>query len=128
MYWKNFIQCLYHAGVSPNRVLINPLATSPRRKPGSRRPQKISLPAQAPDPDPRLAEMMKRTVQELFQQPAKQPRTGCIEVSHDWRKAISFPAPRWLTIGLCIMLVVLAFNMIGDGLRDALDPRLRGTL
>jgi peptide/nickel transport system permease protein len=30
--------------------------------------------------------------------------------------------------GLCVMLVVLAFNMIGDGLRDALDPRLRGTL
>jgi ABC-type dipeptide/oligopeptide/nickel transport system permease subunit len=30
--------------------------------------------------------------------------------------------------GLCILLVVLAFNMVGDGLRDALDPRLRGTL
>ncbi len=30
--------------------------------------------------------------------------------------------------GLAIMLVVFAFNMIGDGLCDALDPRLRGTL
>jgi len=30
--------------------------------------------------------------------------------------------------GIAIMLVVFAFNMIGDGLRDALDPRLRGTL
>jgi len=30
--------------------------------------------------------------------------------------------------GMCILLVVLAFNMVGDGLRDALDPRLRGTL
>jgi ABC-type dipeptide/oligopeptide/nickel transport system permease subunit len=30
--------------------------------------------------------------------------------------------------GLCVMLVVLAFNIVGDGLRDALDPRLRGTL
>lgn len=30
--------------------------------------------------------------------------------------------------GVAIMLVVFAFNMIGDGLRDALDPRLRGTL
>jgi len=30
--------------------------------------------------------------------------------------------------GLAIMLVVFAFNMVGDGLRDALDPRLRGTL
>jgi ABC-type dipeptide/oligopeptide/nickel transport system permease subunit len=26
--------------------------------------------------------------------------------------------------GLAIMLTVLAFNLLGDGLRDALDPRL----
>jgi peptide/nickel transport system permease protein len=30
--------------------------------------------------------------------------------------------------GIAIMLVVFAFNMVGDGLRDALDPRLRGKL
>jgi peptide/nickel transport system permease protein len=30
--------------------------------------------------------------------------------------------------GLSIMVVVLAFNLVGDGLRDALDPRLRGIL
>jgi len=30
--------------------------------------------------------------------------------------------------GLAIMLVVFAFFMVGDGLRDALDPRLRGLL
>jgi peptide/nickel transport system permease protein len=30
--------------------------------------------------------------------------------------------------GLAIMLVVFAFNMVGDGLRDALDPRMRGLL
>lgn len=30
--------------------------------------------------------------------------------------------------GLAIMLVVFAFNIVGDGLRDALDPRLRGKL
>jgi peptide/nickel transport system permease protein len=30
--------------------------------------------------------------------------------------------------GVAIMIVVFAFNMVGDGLRDALDPRLRGTL
>jgi ABC-type dipeptide/oligopeptide/nickel transport system permease subunit len=29
--------------------------------------------------------------------------------------------------GLAIMLTVLAFNLLGDGLRDALDPRLRGS-
>ena len=28
--------------------------------------------------------------------------------------------------GAAIMLVVFSFNMVGDGLRDALDPRLRG--
>ena len=30
--------------------------------------------------------------------------------------------------GVAIMLVVFAFNMVEDGLRDALDPRLRGIL
>ncbi|MBN1190845.1 MAG: ABC transporter permease [Dehalococcoidales bacterium] len=30
--------------------------------------------------------------------------------------------------GAAIMLVVFAFNVVGDALRDALDPRLRGTL
>jgi peptide/nickel transport system permease protein len=30
--------------------------------------------------------------------------------------------------GVAVMLVVLAFNMVGDGLRDALDPRLRGII
>jgi peptide/nickel transport system permease protein len=33
-----------------------------------------------------------------------------------------------LAPGVAIMLVVFAFNMVGDGLRDALDPRLRGIL
>jgi peptide/nickel transport system permease protein len=30
--------------------------------------------------------------------------------------------------GLAIMIVVFAYNMVGDGLRDALDPKLRGIL
>jgi peptide/nickel transport system permease protein len=30
--------------------------------------------------------------------------------------------------GIAIMLVVFSFNMVGDGLRDVLDPRLRGTI
>lgn len=35
----------------------------------------------------------------------------------------------WLALapGMCIMLVVLAFNLLGDTIRDVLDPRLRGT-
>ena len=34
----------------------------------------------------------------------------------------------WLSLfpGIAILLAVAAFNLIGDGLRDALDPRLRG--
>lgn len=34
----------------------------------------------------------------------------------------------WLSLfpGLAILFTVAAFNLIGDGLRDALDPRLRG--
>ena len=34
----------------------------------------------------------------------------------------------WLTVfpGLAILLTVLAFNLFGEGLRDALDPRLKG--
>jgi peptide/nickel transport system permease protein len=33
----------------------------------------------------------------------------------------------WLILapGLCIVLTVLSLQMVGDGLRDALDPRLR---
>jgi ABC-type dipeptide/oligopeptide/nickel transport system permease subunit len=30
--------------------------------------------------------------------------------------------------GLAIFLLVLAFNFIGDSLRDILDPRLRGVV
>jgi len=38
--------------------------------------------------------------------------------------------PWWLVLfpGAAITLTVLAFNLLGDGVRDALDPRLRGAL
>ncbi|HXN58794.1 MAG TPA: ABC transporter permease, partial [Candidatus Angelobacter sp.] len=50
----------------------------------------------------------------------------------DWGKMVSdgqaflLVAP-WLVIfpGLMILFTVLAFNLVGDGLRDALDPRQR---
>jgi ABC-type dipeptide/oligopeptide/nickel transport system permease subunit len=36
-----------------------------------------------------------------------------------------FNAPHLVFLpGLAIMITVLSFNLIGDGLRDALDPRL----
>ncbi|MDE6302400.1 MAG: ABC transporter permease, partial [Clostridia bacterium] len=31
----------------------------------------------------------------------------------------------WITPGICIVLAVLAFNFVGDGLRDAFDPKAR---
>lgn len=35
-------------------------------------------------------------------------------------------APWLVTLpGLCILIVVLAFNVLGDGLRDALDPKMK---
>jgi peptide/nickel transport system permease protein len=38
--------------------------------------------------------------------------------------------PWWLVLfpGAAITLTVLAFNLLGDGIRDALDPRLRGSV
>ena len=38
-------------------------------------------------------------------------------------------AQPWILLGpsVCVGLVVMAFTFVGDGLRDALDPRMRGT-
>ena len=44
--------------------------------------------------------------------------------------AASMLIPKWHLVvfpGLAIVIAALAFNQFGDGLRDALDPRLRGT-
>jgi peptide/nickel transport system permease protein len=37
----------------------------------------------------------------------------------------SFHLARWPSVA--ILILVLAFNLIGDGVRDAIDPRLRTT-
>ncbi len=42
--------------------------------------------------------------------------TKDLMISHPW--VMAFP-------GLCILITVLAINLMGDGLRDAFDPRLR---
>jgi len=45
--------------------------------------------------------------------------------------AASALIPKWHLVvfpGVAIVIAVLAFNQFGDGLRDALDPRLRGTM
>ena len=36
----------------------------------------------------------------------------------DFWPVVTFP-------GVMIMITVISFNMLGDGLRDALDPRLK---
>jgi peptide/nickel transport system permease protein len=48
-------------------------------------------------------------------------------VSDGYKYILSNPLISFVP-GIAIMGVVFAFNMVGDGLRDALDPRLRGTL
>ena len=31
----------------------------------------------------------------------------------------------WVPVGLLICLTVVAFNFVGDGLRDAFDPKMK---
>ena len=31
----------------------------------------------------------------------------------------------WIPVGLLICLTVIAFNFVGDGLRDAFDPKMK---
>jgi peptide/nickel transport system permease protein len=55
--------------------------------------------------------------------------------SPSWGKLVAEPfsstlsPPWWLVVvpGATIAIVVLAFNLLGDGLRDELDPRMRGS-
>ena len=57
--------------------------------------------------------------------PAGQPSWG--NILSEGRHVIR-GAP-WITIfpGIAVMFTVLSLNLLGDGLRDLLDPRLRGT-
>ena len=48
-------------------------------------------------------------------------------VSEGYKYIITNPLVALLP-GLCVMLIVVAFNVVGDALRDAIDPRLRGKL
>jgi len=45
----------------------------------------------------------------------------------DGQSAINSQPYLLLAPALCVALVVMAFTFLGDGLRDALDPRMRGT-
>lgn len=48
-------------------------------------------------------------------------------VNEGYLYLISYPLLSFVP-GLAIMLVMFAFNMVEDSLRDAIDPRLRGTI
>lgn len=57
---------------------------------------------------------------------------GAVPPTPEWGSMISdslkyFTTAPWLIFfpGLAVMLTVLAFNLLGDGFRDALDPQLR---
>ncbi len=59
---------------------------------------------------------------------------GAQPPSHEWGFMVSEGADHiltqwwWSTFpGLAICMLVVGFNLVGDFLRDALDPRLRGT-
>jgi peptide/nickel transport system permease protein len=57
-----------------------------------------------------------------------QPPTASWGLMVSTGRDVLLVAPHVATVpGLAIMVAVLAFNLVGDGLRDALDPRLRGT-
>jgi len=58
-----------------------------------------------------------------FGVPVPHPEWGAmISTGRDYARS----APYLMTFpGLFIMLIVLAFNLLGDGLRDALDPKLK---
>jgi ABC-type dipeptide/oligopeptide/nickel transport system permease subunit len=57
-----------------------------------------------------------------------QPPTASWGLMVSTGRDVLLVAPHVATVpGLAIMLAVLAFNLVGDGLRDALDPRLRGS-
>ncbi len=51
------------------------------------------------------------------------PEWGCMAA--DARNVMRDHGALALYPGVCIMIIVLAFNLLGDGLRDALDPRLK---
>jgi peptide/nickel transport system permease protein len=55
-----------------------------------------------------------------------QPPTASWGLMVSTGRDVLLVAPHVATMpGLAIMVAVLAFNLVGDGLRDALDPRLR---
>lgn len=55
------------------------------------------------------------------------PTAAWGSMAYDGYKYLMMEPLLSLAPGFAIMILVFAFNMVGDGLRDALDPKLRGT-
>ncbi|MBR2329771.1 MAG: ABC transporter permease, partial [Clostridia bacterium] len=49
---------------------------------------------------------------------------GMIQYATDDRYLTGYPN-FWVPPGICITLAILAFNFVGDGLRDAFDPKMK---
>ena len=56
---------------------------------------------------------------------AQPPAASWGVMLNDGRQALELAPHLAIFPGLAIMLAVLGFNLLGDGLRDVLDPRLR---
>lgn len=54
------------------------------------------------------------------------PAWGCM-VSTGYKYLVTSPLVA-LVPGICVILTVVAFNIVGDSLRDSLDPKLKGKL
>ena len=58
------------------------------------------------------------------QQPRAAWGTMIEAISKDSNIITEYPL-EWVPAGICIVIAVLGFNFVGDGLRDALDPKAR---
>jgi peptide/nickel transport system permease protein len=113
---RDFVTADRALGVSPTRILINrvlPNAMTPLIVQGTLGIATAILDAAAlsflglgaQPPTPEWGTMLGAERNQVFTSP----------------HLVFFP-------GAAIMLIVLAFNLLGDGLRDALDPKMKGTM
>ena len=54
------------------------------------------------------------------------PPTASLGQHFDFRERLSANGPHLATeAGLCILITVIGFNLLGDGIRDVLDPKMK---
>jgi peptide/nickel transport system permease protein len=58
---------------------------------------------------------------------AQPPTPSLGQILAEGRNFLSISTWPAVAAGICLALVVLSLNTLGDGLRDVLDPRLAGT-